>query len=300
VGAGCTAKTTPDTVPASATPVRPAVTATGNRRVPRLHHLWLFVFENHSYDSIIGNPAAPYLNSLAARHGIATQMFAITHPSLPNYLAMIGGSTFECTSDDCPPTLPSPTLAGQIAAKGLSWAAYPEGLPGVGYTGGDTEAYDQHHDPFTYFTEIRDSPAMRRSIRPLTEFDGDLRHAPALTFVVGNDEDNMHFGDVAAGDAFGRHYVGAALSSPAFRDHGAVFITWDESFSDDHRGCCGPAIAGGRVPLIVVTSDGPRRVRSAIPHDTYSILRTIEDGLGLPRLGHAGDPSTAPLAEFWG
>ena len=75
-------------------------------RVPRLKHVWVFVLENHSYDEIIDNPDVPYLNHLAHRHAMATQDYAVAHPSLPNYLAMISGSTHSCTSNGVPGQLP--------------------------------------------------------------------------------------------------------------------------------------------------------------------------------------------------
>src|SRR4051794_408555 len=77
--------------------------APAQARVPRLHHVWVFVMENHSLGQILGNRQAPFLNRLARRYRVATRFYAPMHPSLPNYLAMISGSTQGCTSDDCKP-----------------------------------------------------------------------------------------------------------------------------------------------------------------------------------------------------
>ena len=92
-------------------------------RVPRLKHVWVFVLENHSYDEIIGNPDVPYLNHLARRHGVATRYYAVAHPSLPNYLAMISGSTHRCTSNGCAGNYPGRTLPGSSQATGCGGAA---------------------------------------------------------------------------------------------------------------------------------------------------------------------------------
>ena len=107
-------------------------------RVPRLKHVWVFVLENHSYDEIIDNPDVPYLNHLAHRHGMATQYYAVAHPSLPNYLAMISGSTHSCTSNGCQGNYRGRTLAGQFSGHGLRWRGFIEGLPEPGYTGRDS------------------------------------------------------------------------------------------------------------------------------------------------------------------
>jgi hypothetical protein len=235
---------------------------------------------------------------LASRYGLATKTYAVTHPSLPNYLALIGGSTFGCTSDDCATGLLGTTLVQQLERKGLSWSAYYGGLPSTGYTGGDVDGYVQHHDPFVYFPSIAGT-TLRDHIHPLAQFMASLRRPPSFTFVEGTNDQNMHNGDVVAGDSFARTYIEPVLRSAAFRDRGVVMVLWDESTLGDTSGCCGPGIHGGHIALIVAASGGLRGVRSAVQHDTYSVLRTIEDGLGLSNLGHAGDVSTVPLREFW-
>src|SRR5947208_12922884 len=61
--------------------------------IPRVGHIFEIVMENKSYPSIIGSSSAPYINSLAQQYGLATNFYAIRHPSLPNYLALTSGST---------------------------------------------------------------------------------------------------------------------------------------------------------------------------------------------------------------
>ena len=96
-------------------------------RVPRLKHVWVFVLENHSYNEIIGNPDVPYLNHLARRHGVATQYYAVAHPSLPNYLAMISGSTHSCTSNGCQGNYRGRRWPGSSHATGCGGAASSRG-----------------------------------------------------------------------------------------------------------------------------------------------------------------------------
>src|SRR5919202_1111496 len=75
----------------------------GESVLPTFSHVFLIVMENREYGSVIGNAQAPYINSLARNYGVAMKYYAITHPSLPNYLALAAGSTFGIRSDctDC-------------------------------------------------------------------------------------------------------------------------------------------------------------------------------------------------------
>ena len=70
---------------------------------------------------VIGSGAAPYINSLAASYGLATNYYAASHPSLPNYLALTAGSTFGITSDCTTCFVNATNIADQIEASGRSW-----------------------------------------------------------------------------------------------------------------------------------------------------------------------------------
>ena len=79
--------------------------------------------ENHSLGQILGNRQAPFLNRVARRYQVATRFYAPAHPSLPNYLAMISGSTHGCSSDHCKGGFRGPTLASQLSGRGLGGRA---------------------------------------------------------------------------------------------------------------------------------------------------------------------------------
>src|SRR5882762_6024186 len=70
--------------------------------VPHLDHVWVIMMENHGYSQIIGNPDTPFANSYAGHANSATNYFAIAHPSLTNYLEVVGGSNFGVLSDNNP------------------------------------------------------------------------------------------------------------------------------------------------------------------------------------------------------
>ncbi len=265
-------------------------------RVPRLKHVWVFVMENHSYDQVIGNPNAPYVSRLARRHGMATRMWAVRHPSLPNYLAMISGGTHGCTNNSCERGIPGKTVTSQLARNGLRWRGYFEGLPERGYTGGDVGTYTQHHNPFIYFRAITSKPKQRGHILSFRAFRSSLRRPPALSVVVAGERHNMEVSE-SDGDRWLQKWIPRVMATRGYRHHGAIFITWDEAAKADHSGCCMPGITGGHQPFVAIVHGGPKHVRLTKPRTAYSLLRTIEDGFRLRHLGNAAQ--VRPLAKFF-
>ena len=97
--------------------------------VPSFHHVVVVVFENHERSEIAGSSSAPTFAALARRGATLTGYDAVSHPSLPNYLALVSGSTHGI-SDDCTSCVVSgPSLADTLAAAGRTWKTYAEGLP---------------------------------------------------------------------------------------------------------------------------------------------------------------------------
>jgi hypothetical protein len=70
--------------------------------VPKLDHVFIIMMENHAYRQILGNPNAPFVNRYAKQANLATQYYAIAHPSLTNYLETVGGSNFGVHADNPP------------------------------------------------------------------------------------------------------------------------------------------------------------------------------------------------------
>jgi len=255
-------------------------------RMHRLHHVWVFVMENHSLGQILGNPQAPFLNRMARRHQVATQFYAPSHPSLPNYLAMISGSTQGCSSDRCKGGYTGPTIARQLTQNGYRWQGFFEGLPRRGYLGDDHGGYVRHHNPFVYFKSVTSKPRQRRHLRRFRAFPSSLRRPPALSFIVPNNSHNMHSGSIRAGDGWLAHWVGRVQRSAGYRRDGTILIVWDEGHNDA-SGCCLRGIHGGRVPLLIITPHAHSRHRLRRPTTTYSLLDTLEAGFRLPDLGLA-------------
>src|SRR5579859_5263732 len=117
-------------------------------------HVMLIVEENRSASDVIGSSDAPYINSLADRYGLATSSYGQSHPSLPNYLELLSGSTQGVTDDGTQYSFAGPTLVDQLAQQGIRWRAYMESMPSACYTGGSSGEYAKKHDPFMYFRSI--------------------------------------------------------------------------------------------------------------------------------------------------
>ena len=258
-------------------------------------HIAVIVMENEEYGDIVGSHQTPYLNALARRYALAQGMYAITHPSLPNYLALTGGSTFGITSDCTDCTVPASGLAQQLASAHLSWKGYMEDLPHPCYTGAGSGLYAKKHDPFMYYTSLYTDPAQCNRVVPLSELAADeARNAlPRFIWVTPNLCHDMHDCSAAIGDAFLARLVPPLLKRLGSR--GLVFITWDEGSTDD--GCCRVA-SGGHIATIVAGPGARAHAHMTAPADHYSVLQTIEDLLGLRRLRGAAcrcTPGLEPL-----
>ena len=254
-------------------------------------HVAVIVMENEEYGNVIGSSSTPYINRLARTYGLATQAFAITHPSLPNYLALTGGSTFGIDSDCTGCSVPGAGLGGQLDAQAITWKGYMEGIPHGCFKGAGAGEYAKKHDPFVYYRGL--DPCGH--VDPLTKLYSDERSGalPTFIWITPNLCHDMHDCSTATGDRFLAGLVPPLLR--ALGRGGLLFLTWDEGSSDN--GCCRLA-SGGHIVTIVAGPGARRAARLHTPVDHYSLLQTVEDLLGLPRLGGAActcTPSLAPL-----
>ena len=258
-------------------------------------HIAVIVMENSEYGDIIGSSAAPYINRLAGRAALATGMYAIAHPSLPNYLALTGGSTFGIDSDCTECSVAAAGLPDQLSRAGISWKGYMEDLPHPCFTGASAGEYAKKHDPFLYYRDVSDNPTRCAQVVPLGRLAADeaAGRLPSFIWISPNLCHDMHDCDTAAGDRFLSTLVPSLLH--ALGPRGLLFLTFDEGTSD--AGCCRLA-AGGHIATIVAGGAARRGARLPSPADHYSVLATIEDLYGLPRMRGAAcacTPSLQPL-----
>jgi len=258
--------------------------------VPSFGHAVVVVLENKSRDEVLGNHHARAFNAFAADGAVLSGYRGVTHPSLPNYLALASGSTHGI-SDDCTRcTVSGRSLADTLAARGRTWKTYAEGLPGAGFAGASSGLYVKRHDPLLYFRDVETRRRRLNRIVPLSRFADDLRarRLPTFSLVIPDLCHDMHDCSVATGDAWLGGFVGPLLRSPAL-GRGVVFVVFDEGTSDRGGGGHVPALVAG--PLVRPGSN------VVTPLDHYSLLRTVEQSLHLPFLARSRD--AVPITGIW-
>src|SRR5260370_13044346 len=144
---------------------------------PSFSHVVLLVEENHSYSEVIGSSAMPNFNRLAAQYGLATEYFAVAHPSIPNYLMLTTGLT-ESFDDSFSGTIRDDNVVRELVKAGKSWKCYAESIPAPGYIGADSGVYVRRHNPFSYLLDVQNSSAQAPTLLPFTQFATDLPNTP--------------------------------------------------------------------------------------------------------------------------
>jgi hypothetical protein len=247
----------------------------------------VIVLENHDYGEVIGNPEAPFLNELARRGALANRYKGVAHPSLPNYLALLGGSTFG-VEEDCPDCqVEGPSLATQLSTAGLSWRAYMEDMPEACYDGAEHSRYVKWHNPFMYFSQVSENPDLCENDVPLTQLQDDLDEGTmaALTWISPNLCHNAHNCSLATADRWLSRLVPKVLRE--LGENGLLVITFDESEEEPRQGRVATVLAG---PAVKAGS----RLDAKLNH--YSMLATFEDWFDLPRLRKARGANTLEVA----
>jgi hypothetical protein len=257
--------------------------------VPRFRHVIVIVFENREADDVLGGSDAPNFNRLGARYATMTQYTAVTHPSLPDYLALVSGSTYGLDTNCTTCVLSGRSLADTLQAAGKTWKTYAEGLPSRGFTGAASGRYVKKHNPLVHFRRNRTLARLQRIV-PLTEFARDLRRRrlPTYSLVIPDMCNDMHDCDVATGDAWLGKFVKPLLRGSVL-SRSVIFVTFDEGTTD--------LGGGGRVATLALGPTVLPGARAATATNHYGLLRTIEDGLRLARLGRSA--TAKPIVGIW-
>ncbi len=289
---------------ASINPTATPTPAAARSGIPNFDHIVLIMLENRDYTSVIGSAATqmPLLNTLASQNVLLSNYFAVTHPSLPNYIALMSGSTQNITRDCTDCFVNQPNLADAIEASGRTWKAYLDGMPSPCFTG-DSGTYAQKHNPLLYFDSIRlDTARCDRSILPLTSLDGDLANnqLPNFSYIMPDLCNSGHDCSAAVADKWVNDMVKKLQASPALGTNSLILIAFDESNTQDTAGCCGlPAPAGGHVAVILISPSALPDMSDNTPYTHYSLLKTILTAWNLPALGATALASTQVISEPW-
>lgn len=271
--------------------------------VPQFAHVVMVVEENASFSDVIGNPAMPYLNSLSAKYGLATQYYGNMHPSMGNYMMMTTG-TPAVTDDNFQGTIQADNLARQFAKDGKTWKAYLEGIPSQGYLGGDAGFYIQHHNPFSYFSDVAGNAAEAANMVPFAQFNADLASnaLPNFALVVPNSRHDAHdcpggapactdAARLAPADAWLRNNIAPLIASPAMTNT-VLFILFDEGNLSDVRN------GGGHIATVVVSTVGKPGYRGTGTYQHQNLLRTVGEALHLSSIPGEG-AKAGNMGEFF-
>jgi phosphatidylinositol-3-phosphatase len=264
--------------------------------------VWVIVMENQDWSSIKGSKFAPYINqTLLPQASHAEQYFnpPNIHPSLPNYIWIEAGTNFGIADDHSPLTNHQTTtqhlvtLLNNAPGGGVEWRAYEENISGKDCPLYDRYPYVVKHNPFVYFADVTnskdpDSAYCKTHIRRFEELAKDLATNSVVryNFITPNICDDMHDScsplrnKVAQGDTWLAKYLPEILNSQAYRDGGAVFLTWDEAERAD-----------GPIGMIVLSPLAKGNGYSnSIRYDHGALVRTLEEIFGVaPYLGNAAN-----------
>ena len=233
---GAASGASPTSTPGRTTPAR-SKTATGKPTAPApaaYGKILVVVLENHSETAALAG--MPYLRAQAERYGVAASSYAVTHPSLPNYLAIAGGSTFG-VRDDAPPAahrLTGQSIFGQVLAAGGTAKTYAEAMPANCGTSADGR-YAVKHNPWPYFADAEERAACQRYDVP-----------------SGTPEDGALHDDVIAGELPTFSMLIPDLCHDAHDCSLQTADGWLQSWLTDLT--AGPDFAAGKL-LVVVTFD---------------------------------------------
>jgi phosphatidylinositol-3-phosphatase len=278
--------------------------------------VWIIVMENQDF-SAINSSSAPYTTGTLYGEGVQMDnYYAVTHPSCPNYIAMVGGDTFGITADGQAddPTYqvhsPTPNVASQLEAAGLTWHEYSESQPspcGIADNGSDaTGEFASKHDPMPHFLITQSSSSCQAndvSYDPQGSMPGmaaDISNGTFFNYVFispnlcddGHDSCPPISNKVGQQDSWLSTNVSLILNSSAYADNGVLIITWDEG--------SGSGNVQSQIATVILspmlTSPGSSN-NSMYTH--YSMLATIEAGFGLSNLPAANGHSDALITDIW-
>jgi hypothetical protein len=249
------------------------------------HVIWIWM-ENHSYNEVIGNVAAPYTTQLAQQCGTATNYATVGSPSLPNYIGATAGSVLAI-ADDNPPSahvLTADNLFQQVRSAGMTEKSYEESMAGnCALTSSGT--YAVKHNPAAYFASSSDRTACQADDVPMGttssgNFLNDLSNStlPNFAFITPDLCNDTHDCPVNTGDVWLQAWLPLILNSSAYLGgNTAVVVVWDEPTP---------------MPHVFITPSTVPGTASGVAFNHYSLLRTTEEMLGIAT--HLGGAATAP------
>lgn len=249
----------------------------------RVAIIWL---ENTDYDLAVGDPS---LKALAKKGITLTNHFAVTHPSMPNYVASISGDYYGINHDDLT-AIPSnvSSIVDLLEAKKISWAAYQEDMPYTGFQGFDyrnqqtgANDYVRKHNPPVLHDSVANQPSRLNQIKNLTLFYEDLKAdaLPQWMFITPNMTSDGHDSTVTVAGTWSKNFLDPLLNDKKFMKNTLVILTFDENHTYTQQNRIVAILLGDAVPKkLVGTSDNNF-------YNHYSEIATVQANWGLDTLG---------------
>jgi len=253
----------------------PAAIGTAAAQAAPAEPIVVIVLENKTYQTIVGSSNAPYIQSLIAGGTLYTN-YQAAPGSLPDYLRMTGGIATTSAAKN------SDNIFHQLQTAGISWGQYNESMPSACYTKSGPLPYNKNHNAAVWYNDITSNKAACANMLPFTAFDP--AHLRSFSYVVPNDNNDMHTGSskaaqIKAGDAWLKGHVPAMLAGGA-----EVLVTWDEGTrSNEH------------IATIAIGGTAKKGAKDAAAYTHFGLLAGLEDVYGVPRLNAAQTATPVPL-----
>lgn len=262
---------------------------------PGPHKVMVILEENHGRADAEAN--MPYLVSLESQYGKATNYSAITHPSLPNYLAIFGGSTFGITGDcgvgegNCTPGPPS--VFGQAITVGKTARAYQESMTSNCDLNGSSSAdaitpsssYAPRHGPWVYWTNPDERSACEANdvsmgLPASGNLHDDIKsgNLPVVGEMTPNLCDDAHDCSLPIADSWLHQWIPQLMTGSDWTSgHLTIIVTFDEGSGSNPDNVLF-AVINPRLSSVTVNGTG---------FNHYSLTKWLDDNAGLPELNNA-------------
>jgi len=275
-------------------------------QVPPSQHVYILLEENHSFEDVVGQ--MPCLNNLASQNVLLVSSYANSHYSIPNYMWLTTGQ-YVTQDDNTLLTFDVDNIVRHLMTGGKTWKSYQEGLSDAGYTGYNlptgcvpgTCVYVKRHNPFPYFTDVANS-SEALNIVPFTQLATDIANGtlPNYAFITPSVDDDGHDQPLSVANSWLQTNIAPLLASAPFQagGDGLLIITWDEGKFTDCRPLttCPPLpenSGGGRIYTVIIGPQVKHGYQSPTTANHNSILRLIEQALGIASTGYVGGAATA-------
>jgi len=246
----------------------------------------MVVLENTDYEDAV---TQPFLKQLAAKGALLNNYSAVTHPSQPNYIAMIAGDTLGVTDDENV-TLNGSHLGDLMEAGKKTWKSYAEGFPEKCFLGANSGRYYRKHVPFLSFASVQKNPTQCAKIVNGNKFipDVETHSLPNFSFYTPDIYNDGHDSGIAYADRWLSDFFQKLTKTPNVLNYTLFIVTFDEGSNNRNN----------RVATLLMGAGIQEGATSDRAYNHYSLLKTIENIYGLSHLGKQ-DQSAIAIDDVW-